>query len=68
MADTDLEQRLHRLGEDARALWLAGATQHDVLVHVVVSLGGWTRTDEDHVELLEALAKVRERLESTTPP
>lgn len=64
----DLTPQLRQLGHDARALWLAGVSQHDVLMHVVVSLGGWTRTDEDHLELLEALAQIRERLEATTPP
>jgi hypothetical protein len=68
MTNPDLEQRLHQLGEHARTLWLAGASQHDVLVHVAVSLGGWTRDDENHLELLAALAQIRERLEATTPP
>ncbi len=68
MADTELEQRLHQLGDQARQLWQAGATQHDVLLHVTASLGGWTRDDEDHLELLEALTRIKERLEATTPP
>ncbi|QQM41992.1 hypothetical protein [Streptomyces liliifuscus] len=68
MADAELERQLHQLGQDARDVWQAGATQHDVLVHVVVSLGGWTRDDENHLELLDALARIRERLEATTPP
>lgn len=68
MVSKELEQRLHQLGEHARDLWQAGATQHDVLVHVVVGLGGWTRDDPDHVELLDALARIRGRLEATTPP
>ncbi|MCX4973148.1 hypothetical protein [Streptomyces sp. NBC_00620] len=68
MPASSLTPRLDLLGQDARALWLAGASQHDVLLHVVVGLGGWTRTDENHLELLDALTKVRERIEATTPP
>lgn len=68
MTNPDLEQRLHQLGQHAHDLWQAGATQHDVLLHVAVGLGGWTRTDENHLELLEALRQIRERLEATTPP
>jgi hypothetical protein len=68
MTSPELEQQLHQLGQHARNLWQAGATQHDVLVHVAVSLGGWTRTDPAHAELLDALTQIRERLAATTPP
>jgi hypothetical protein len=64
----DLAQRLHLLGQDARALWLAGVSQHDILLHVVTGLGGWTRSDPNHLELLDALARVRDGVEGTTPP
>jgi hypothetical protein len=66
-AGGDLTPRLNQLGHDARDLWLAGATQHDVVLHIAISIGGWTRTDENHLGLLAALAKVRERIETTTP-
>lgn len=66
-AGGDLTPRLNQLGHDARDLWLAGATQHDVVLHIAIAIGGWTRTDENHLELLAALAKVRERIEATTP-
>jgi hypothetical protein len=53
MTNPDLEQHLHQLGQHARDLWLAGATQHDVLVHVAVSLGGWHWQDDPrHLRLI----------------
>ncbi|MFF4448927.1 hypothetical protein [Streptomyces sp. NPDC001502] len=64
---SDLAQRLEQLTQDAHALWQAGATQHDVLVHVAAGLGGWTRTDEDHLELLAALDLTRQQIHDNTP-
>lgn len=64
----DLTPRLDQLGQDARALWLAGASQFDILLYVVTPLGGWTSSDPDHLGLIEALGLVRERVQASTPP
>ncbi|MGW2584525.1 hypothetical protein ACWCYZ_24900 [Streptomyces virginiae] len=62
-----LRQRLFRLGHEARDLLQAGATRHDVLMHVAIALNGWTRTDDDHLELLAALDQTRRLIRDNTP-
>lgn len=62
-----IRQRLFRLGHEARDLVQAGATRDDVLIHVAVALNGWTRTDDDHLELLTALDQTRQRIGDNTP-
>ncbi|MGW2580629.1 hypothetical protein ACWCYZ_04695 [Streptomyces virginiae] len=65
---TDLiRQRLFRLGHEARDLVQAGATRDDVLIHIAVALNGWTRTDDDHLELLAALDQTRQQIHDNTP-
>ncbi|MFJ4867778.1 hypothetical protein [Streptomyces sp. NPDC088757] len=58
---------LYQLNQDARAIWQAGATQYDVLLHIASGLGGWTRTDENHLELLDALDRIRKQIHDNTP-
>ncbi|MFJ9536630.1 hypothetical protein ACIRPX_05165 [Streptomyces sp. NPDC101225] len=67
-AQATLTERLEQLGTDARTLWLSGASHYDVLLHAALPLRSWTNTDPDHVRLLDALARVQERLKVTTPP
>ncbi|MEV7833007.1 hypothetical protein AB0P12_20690 [Streptomyces subrutilus] len=64
---TDPSPHLCQLGQDAHALWRAGATQHEVLAHVAIGLNGWTRTDDDHIALLAALDLIRQQIHDNTP-
>lgn len=62
-----LRQRLFRLGHEARDICQAGATRDEVLMHVAIPLNGWTRTDDDHLELLAALDETRRLIGDNTP-
>ncbi|MFD6972190.1 hypothetical protein [Streptomyces sp. NPDC059949] len=62
-----LRHRLFRLGHEARDTLQAGATRHEVLIHVAIALNGWTRTDDDHLELLAALDQIRQQIHDNTP-
>lgn len=62
-----LRQRLFQLGHEARGICQAGATRDDVLMAVAIALNGWTRTDDEHLELLAALDQTRQRIGNNTP-